>query len=322
MTLDNIFILLIILGIFSLILKYIVNVYEKTVKIKEKISAEVMALFIGEKTSSYLIPYLEHKASHLNLVIKFEGWKGIRSLNKVQLIIILDDFLSFLSNKDTYEMEIIYGLSKDSCKEEIPEIKEHIMDNKDRIVHMFDITTQEIEGRYQRKIGTRTFCFAIALAMLVNIDLFDLYSSFSKSSLVSEQLVTQSEDIRNKLTEQSEYISKEMDSISKEIELDERKPITDSKKELDYIITDIKKALENTNESVQTLNKNVKTTRLELGWTRDKFRALMSYEYGIFSMLIYKISGIFLSALFLAGVVPFWDKVLSSFGSMLVSKLK
>ncbi len=53
-----------------------------------------------------------------------------------------------------------------------------------------------------------------------------------------------------------------------------------------------------------------------------KYKALHSHEHGILSGLVYKISGIFLSALFIAGGVPFWDKVLSSFGGMLVSKLK
>ncbi len=61
-TLDTMISLGVIFLILSMVNKYLISLVKRIFKIKAKVITKELETFIGEKTSKYLIPYLEEKA--------------------------------------------------------------------------------------------------------------------------------------------------------------------------------------------------------------------------------------------------------------------
>ena len=62
----------------SIVHKYLVSLIKRLLSIKAKVFAEEMKTFMRVNTAQYLIPYLEKKAEHLNLLERQHGVPFIR----------------------------------------------------------------------------------------------------------------------------------------------------------------------------------------------------------------------------------------------------
>ncbi len=286
--------------ILSMILKYVMSIIKRAMKIKAKVIAEEVKAFIGENTSEYLIPYLDKKAKHLNFLEDIKkkrdglGNKGLRQLNKKQLESVVNNLSEFLKNKPArvIKKELDLEISEDDIRKKIKEIKDHLESLKVKIEHNYDNTMQRISEIYETKLRKHTLVWGIVLAVFINADFFEIYTSLSKNDLAREQLAAK-----------AEVISSQMKSLSAQIELKE-------KQGGDKLEALGKEAGENLSE----LTMNLDEAGLDLGWKWKKITALFSN--GCLSSLFeifQKMLGLLISGFLISFGAPFWHGFLKSF---------
>jgi hypothetical protein len=267
--------------------KYLISLVKRIFKIKAKVITKELETFIGEKTSKYLIPYLEEKAKHLNFL---DEKKRLRQLNKEQLKTVVGELKAFMESENAEEFKKVFGIDisvddiKREVQEELDEIKAHLNNLKDKVENMYDNTMEKISEVYETKLRYRALYFGIALAFIINADLFGIYNSLSKNPGIRDKLVVQSDDIRLKMEKISNQIAQAKDNGFKN-----------------------KKELEDEIDKVYDVLENIESSGIVLGWTKQKFK-----ELGILSG-IYKIIGLLISGLLISFGAPFWHDFIGTF---------
>ncbi len=289
-SLDTMISLGVIFLILSMVNKYLISFVKRILKVKARVITKEMEVFIGKKTSGYLIPYLEKKAEHLNVLDKK---KRFRPLNKEQLKAVIGDLEVFMKRENAKEYLDVFGIdinvdkiTKD-IRREIDEIKAHLNTLKDKVENMYDNTMEKISEVYEKNLRYWTLGFGIVLAFFVNADLFGIYNSLSKSPIMREKLVTQSEDIKL-----------EMNKLLEKIKKDEGKETEGIQKELDHA-----------NTTVTSLVGKVESTGIVLGWTDAKIESACSS----FGSVVYKLIGLLLAGLLISFGAPFWHDFIGTF---------
>jgi len=264
-TLDIMISIGVVFLILSMVLKYLLTIVKRFLNTKAKVVAEEMNTFIGESTSKYLIPYLEQKAKYLNLLDDTERkWKksetkGLRQLNKEQLVGLVDSLKEFLKGKEDSDVQRDLKLTEFFSSEEIKklksvkEIEDHLINLKDRIETNYDNTMQKISTIYETKLRKYTFIWGIVLALFINADIFEIYSTFSSNALV-----------RDKLAAQAEVINSQMKLINEQQIKGKENKETESIKDL------VKEA----KNMMNSFNKNLTEAGLHLGWSWEFFSHL------------------------------------------------
>ena len=296
-TLDIMISLGVVFLVLSMVHKYLMSMIKRLLKIKAKVIAGEMETFVGENTSKLLIPYLEKKAKHLNFLedIKKKRWwrrerkKGLREISKKQLEETVNKLAEFLNGKDgkKIEEEIDAKVNVKEIDEKINEIKDHLGTLKDRIRYVYDNTMEKMTEVYETRLRGHTLIWGLVLAVFINADFFDIYSSLSKNSLV-----------RGKLVAQVEVIDRQMELMSEQIEQKEGEEIN----RLQPLITETKKNLSN-------LTGELDKAGLSLGWTKEKF----SQAFEGLGAFVNKLLGLFVSGLLISFGAPFWHDLLSAF---------
>ena len=283
-TLDTMISLGVIFLILSMVNKYLISLVKRIFKIKAKVITKELETFIGEKTSKYLIPYLEEKAKHLNFL---DEEKRLRQLNKEQLKTVVGELEKFMKSENADEFKKVFGIdiSVDDIKKEVQgeldEIKAHLNTLKEKVENMYDNTMEKISEVYETKLRYRALYFGIALAFIINADFFGIYNSLSKSPAMRDKLVVEAEKIKA-----------EMKKVKEKIEKYEEKEIESIEKEF---------------ENVNNLLGKVESAGIVLGWTKEKF-----CELEVLSS-IYKFIGLLVSGLLISFGAPFWHDFIGTF---------
>ncbi len=289
-TLDTMISLGVIFLILSMVNKYLISLVKRIFKIKAKVITKELETFIGEKTSKYLIPYLEAKEKYLNFL---DEKKRLRLLTKEQLKIVVGELEEFMKSENAEEFKKVFGIdiSVDDIKKEIQgeldEIKAHLNTLKVQIETMYDNTTEKISEVFETKIRYRALYFGIALAFVVNADFFYIYSSLSKNSIIREELIAR-----------SDVINAQVELVSKQIELSEKKTISEIKPEFDEA-----------KKNIKDLTTNITNAGLQLGWADGKIREACS-SFGPF---VYKLIGLLIAGLLISFGAPFWHDFIGTF---------
>ena len=302
-TLDIMISIGVVFLILSMVLKYLLTIVKRFLRTKAKVVAREMSTFIGENTSKYLIPYLEQKAKYLNFLDDTERkWKksetkGLRQLNKEQLIGIVDSLKEFLKGKKNSDVQKDLKLTEFFSSEEIKKLKpvkdieDHLINLKDRIETNYDNTMQKISTIYETKLRKYTFIWGIILALFINADIFEIYKTFSSNAL-----------IRDKLSAQAEVINSQMKLINEQ-------QITGKETE------SIKELVKEAKITMSSFNKNLTEAGLHLGWSWEFFSHLGEID-GFLKTVLYcfkKVLGIIISGLLISFGAPFWHEFLGSF---------
>ncbi len=284
--LDTMISLGVIFLILSMVNKYLISLVKRIFKIKAKVITKEMETFIGEKTSKYLIPYLEKRAKHLNFL---DEKKRLRQLNKEQLKMVVGKLEGFLednsNNVGLIESEL--GISVKEIKVGIDEVKAHLFNLKYKVDKMYDNTMEKISEVYETKLRYRALYFGIALAFIINADFFYIYSTLSKNSIIREELVAR-----------SAVINAQVELVSKQIELSEKKSIAKLEPEFDEA-----------KKNIKGLTKNITDAGLQLGWTDGKITEACSS----FGSVIYKLIGLLMAGLLISFGAPFWHDFIGTF---------
>ena len=298
-TLDTMISLGVIFLILSMVNKYLISLVKRLFKIKAKVITKELETFIGEKSSKYLIPYLEKKAKYLNFLDKTNIKKKIvlRELNKEQLKDVVGKLEEFLKSENIDEFKKVFGIDisinevKKEIQGDLDEIKAHLNTLKDKVENMYDNTREKISEVYETRIRYRALYFGIGLAFFVNADFFGIYNSLSKSQAIRAQFVAQTDIIRTKI-----------DDLDKQIKKSEGKEI-ENKEVVKHEITKIKNTLD-----------NIKNSGLELGWTKKEFARVFKEEKGGgWTSVVYKLIGLLVAGLLIGFGAPFWHDFIGTF---------
>lgn len=290
-TLDTMISLGVIFLILSMVNKYLISLVKRIFRTKAKVITKEMETFIGEKTSKYMLPWLEKKAKHLNFL---DGKKQLRLMNKEQLKTVVGELEKFMKSENAEEFKNVFGIdiSVDDIKKEVQgeldEIKAHLNSLKDKVESMYDNTMEKISEVYETKIRYRALYFGIALAFFINADFFGIYNSLSNNSLVREELIAQSGVIKT-----------QMEQFSNQIELDEN-----------IKITNIENEIKDVNANVSNLTDKLSNAGLQLGWTENAFSAVFCHGVG---PVVYKLIGLLLAGLLISFGAPFWHDFIGTF---------
>ncbi len=295
-TLDLMISLSVVFLILSMVLKYLMTMIKRVLKTKANVIAEEMETFVGEKTSTYLIPYLEKNAKHLNFletIKKKEGCSGevmgLRQLTKDQLKEVVDGLSDFLKNKSAETLEEKLKIIKSN--EEIKEINDYLKILKTRIEVNYDNTLQKISERYESNLRKYTLIFGLIFALLINADFFQIYSSFSRNSLA-----------RGALVAQAEIITGQMEVLSSKIDIKGEAGI----KELEAFKNETK-------ETVETFTDTISEAELRLGWKSEDFESdPENTRFENICLFLKKLLGIMISGLLISFGAPFWHDLLES----------
>ncbi len=289
-TLDTMISFGVIFLILSMVNKYLISLVKRVFKIKAKVITKELKAFIGEKTSKYLILYLEKKAKHLNFL---DEKKCLRQLNTEQLKSVVGELEVFIKSENAEEFKKVFGIDisvddrKKEFQEELDEIKAHLNILKDKVENMYDNTMEKISEIYETKLRYRALYFGLALAFIINADFFSIYNSLSKNSIIREELVAR-----------SDVINAQVELVSKQIELSEKKSISE-----------IKPAFDEANKSIKDLTTNITDAGLQLGWADGKITKACSS----FGSVVYKLIGLLIAGLLISFGAPFWHDFIGTF---------
>jgi hypothetical protein len=298
-TLDIMISLAVVFLILSMVHKYLVSLIKRLLSIKAKVVAEEMKTLVGENTVQYLIPYLEKKAKHLNFLeqqhgipLIRRGQVGLRRLDVKQLEEVVDSLRDFLEKKSVRQLkhELAVQIPSVTAKKKIDEIRKHLVTLRGSIETVYDNTTERMTELYETRIRHQTLIWGLVLAVLINADFLDMYSSLAKNSLV-----------RGKLSAQAEVIDRQMQLMSEQIEQKEGE-------EIKRVRPLFKEAQANLSELAESFEK----AGLSLGWTKEKLSAVFK-EWGVF---FNKLLGLFISGLLISFGAPFWHDLLSSLSGL------
>ncbi|UCG66900.1 MAG: hypothetical protein JSW12_07860 [Deltaproteobacteria bacterium] len=298
-TLDIMISLAVVFLILSMVHKYLVSLIKRLLSIKAKVVAKEMKTFVGENTMQYLIPYLEKKAKHLNFLeqqhgipLIRKGQVGLRRLEQKQLEEVVDSLKGFLEKKSVRQLkhDLAVQIPSVTTKKKLDEIREHLVTLRGRIETMYDNTTERMSEVYETRIRHQTLIWGLVLAVLINGDFLDMYSSLAKNSLV-----------RGKLAAQAEVIDRQMQLMSEQIEQKEGE-------EIKRVRPLFKEAQANLSELAESFEK----AGLSLAWTKEKLLAVFK-GWGVF---FNKLLGLFISGLLISFGAPFWHDLLSSFSGL------
>jgi len=143
---------------------------------------------------------------------------------------------------------------------------------------------------YETRIRHQTLIWGLVLAVLINADFLDMYSSLAKNSL-----------IRGKLAARAEVIDRQMQLMSEQIEQREGE-------EIKRVRPLFKEAQANLSE----LSESFEKAGLSLGWTKERLFAVVKGWGDFFN----KVLGLFISGLLISFGAPFWHDLLSSFSGL------
>ncbi|MFQ5685116.1 MAG: hypothetical protein ACE5GV_00500 [Candidatus Scalindua sp.] len=294
-TLDTMISLGVIFLILSMVNKYLISIVKRMFKIKAKVITKELETFIGEKTSKYLIPYLEEKAKHLNFL---DEKRRLRLLSKEQLKTVVGDLEEFMKSEKADEFKKVFGINisvddiKNKVHGEFEEIKAHLNTLKGKVETMYDSTTEKVSEVFETKIRYRALYFGLVLAFIINADFFGIYNSLSNNSLVREKLVAQ-----------AGVINTQMEQFSKRISLDEENDITN-----------IRNEVEDVKANISSLTNEIKTAGLQLGWTKKEFARVFKEEKGGgWASVVYKLIGLLIAGLLISFGAPFWHDFIGIF---------
>ncbi len=178
-----------------------------------------------------------------------------------QLVWLVDNLKEFLKGKKDSDVQKDLKLTESFSSEEIKKLKsvkeiEDILSNlKDRIETNYDNTTQKISTVYEKKLREYIFIWGIILALFINADIFEIYSTFSSNVL-----------FRDKLAAQAEVINSQMKLINEQ-QIKEKE--TESIKEL------VKEA----KITITAFNKNMTEAGLHLGWSWEHYDRVKNFFY-------------------------------------------
>lgn len=289
-TLDTMISFGVIFLILSMVNKYIISFVKRVFKIKAKVITKELETFIGEKTSKYLIPYLEKKAKHLNFL---DDSNRLRKLSKEELKSVIGELETFMKSEDVDEFKKVFNIdiSVDDIKKkvqgELDEIKTHLNTLQDKVEKMYDNTMEKISEVYETKLRYRALIFGIGLAFIINADFFDIYNSLSKNSIISEQLAAR-----------ADVINADMELLSKKIEMNETKSFGL-----------IKDEYKTTEDNIGKLTDTITNAGLELGWPDGKIKKV----FDGFGTFIYKLTGLLIAGLLISFGAPFWHDFIGTF---------
>lgn len=128
-TLDTLISLGVVFLILSMVHKYLMSVVKRFFKIKAKAIAKEMETFVGEKTTTLLIPYLEKEAKHLNFLSNIKGKNVLRKLSKQQIVGVIEGLEGFIKENND-DVDMIAGklrINVEDIKVRIDEAKKHRM---------------------------------------------------------------------------------------------------------------------------------------------------------------------------------------------------
>ena len=295
-TLDTLISLGVIFLILSMVNKYLISLVKRMFNIKAKVITKELQTFIGEKTSKYLIPYLEEKAKHLNFL---DENKRLRQLNKEQLKTVVGELEAFMKSEDAEEFKKVFGIDisvddiKNKVHGEFEEIKAHLNTLKDKVETMYDSTTEKISEVFETKIRYRALYFGLALAFVINADFLGIYNSLSNNSLVREKLVAQ-----------AGVIDTQMKQFSNQISLDEEK-----------VVTNLTNEVKEVQANISMLRNEIETAGFQLGWgNKNKNKKVdEDRDKSIVLCVIYKIIGLCISGLLISFGAPFWHEFIGTF---------
>jgi hypothetical protein len=276
--------------ILSMVHKYLMSFVKRILKIKARVITKEMEVFIGKKTSGYLVKFLKKKAEYLNVL---DEKNRFRPLNKEQLTAVVDELEKFMKRENIDEFDEVFSIDINvdkitkEIRKEIDEVKIHLNNLKGKVENMYNNTMEKISEVYEKNLRYWTLGFGIVLAFFVNADLFGIYNSLSKSPIMREKLVTQSEDIKL-----------EMNKLLEKIKNDEGKETEGIQKELDHA-----------NTTVTSLLGKVESTGIVLGWTDAKIESACSS----FGSVVYKLIGLLLAGLLISFGAPFWHDFIGTF---------
>lgn len=293
-TLDTMISLGVIFLILSMVNKYLISLVKRVFKLKAKVITKELETFIGEKTSKYLIPYLEKRAKHLNFL---DEKKRFRQLNKEQLKAVVGELEEFMKSENAEDFKNVFGIEisvddiKNKVHGEFEEIKAHLFNLKDKVETMYDCTTEKISEVFEAKIRYRALYFGLALAFIINADFLGIYNSLSNNSLVREKLVAQ-----------AGVINTQMEQFSNQISLDEEKVVTNLTNEVKKVQTNI-----------SMLRNEIETAGFHLGWGNENINENEDEDKSIVLYVIYKIIGLCISGLLISFGAPFWHEFIGTF---------
>ncbi len=293
-TLDIVISLAVVFLILSMIHKYMMSIIKRLLKVKASVIAKEMKAFIGEKTSPYLVKYIEEKAKYLNILEPTRSWGGLykgeigfRQMNEEQLKAVIKDLREYINQEpvDTINSEIKINVNS----EDVNAAKIHLGNLTDRIENMYNNTLEKISESYKSKLRVITFVFGFILAIAINADFFSIYATLSTNAVSRQKIITSAEKIRT-----------EVEILNAKIERNQNEEIED-----------INQEIRNAEKNISNLTTEITESGILLGWTKQKFsNAFHSRGSGI-----NKVLGLLLSGLLISFGAPFWNDFLSSFMS-------
>ena len=291
-TLDTMIAIGVIFLILSMVHKYLMSIVKRFLKIKAKVVANEMKIFIGENTTKFLIPYLKNKEKHLNLLEDIKkGEMGLRLMNKEQLQKVVAKLDKFLDDKNSFSVIESFGVDIDrkAIKSKVTEVRKYIKTFNKKVEGMYDNTMENISKLYESNMRKYTLYFGLGLAVIINADFFDIYKSISKNKIVKDSLVLK-----------AELIDRHWEEIfSKQINTEEN--------------ADNVEALKNTSNLINNLMYNISDAGLHLGWSEQDINNLKNKSHNSFLAILMKIVGLCISGLLISFGAPFWHDFLSAF---------
>ncbi len=309
-TLDTMISLGVIFLILSMVNKYLVSLVKRFFQIKAKTISKEMKTFVGENTTQYLIPYLEKKAKHLNFLDNVKGENVLRELDKEQLAMVVSDLKEFLKDENTTGIMEVYGIDNTikETKEKIDKIKNHLETLEGRIEKIYDNTMKKISEMYVSNLRTFTLYSGLALALIINANFFEIFSTISNNSLV-----------RDKLVAQADVVHSQFELVSQHIALKEKEEIKS-----------IKKEMKDAEKYIADLTGKIEDSGISLGWTVNDFEQIYtnakenvektkfkssSLLVGIYMLLdvLSKLIGLCIAGLLIGFGAPFWHDFIGTF---------
>jgi hypothetical protein len=263
-TLDVMISLAVVFLILSMTLKFFMSMIKRGLKTKAKVVSEEMKTFIGEKTSTYFIPYIENQATYLNFLDVLDKPKknrsrrqGIRQLSKDQLWEVVTDFRDFLRDNDADKVGRCLKLTeaKEELEREIKKIETHLSQLRKKIENNYDNTLRKIAERYEALMVKYTMIIGVIFAILINADFFEMYGSLSKNSVATGKLVAQTEMIKTR-----------MEKFNSELMKKEGQGLTSSDELMKEVV-----------EKVDRLSSELETAGLNFGWNIHHFERVKSF---------------------------------------------
>ncbi|MCG8688915.1 MAG: hypothetical protein MI892_28860 [Desulfobacterales bacterium] len=280
--------------VLSMVQKYVMSLFKRSLKTKAKVVSKEMKVFIGEYTSQYLELYAKKKSKHLNLLEKnrmIGSSKGLRLLSPNELKEVTNELKEYLEGKTPDQIKRDLGQTEITTDmvDKLEQVKTHLKLLPTKIETVYDNTLRKIEEDYTHNMRRWTFYIALILTVIINANFFDIYKNISTNSLVRDKLVHNADEVMDRLKKVENDIASKF--IDQEAKIDIQEEIEDVKKKISSITGSLP---ENSNY---------------FGWADGDFYAMFKSAPTFFS----KVCGFIISALLISFGAPFWHDYLKTF---------